>query len=171
MMFSTLHLIFILSLFWQSPNHQIECDDLSCYGSYEGPEFLKGSDVAHQFSNHMSWAVGDQLKKLYREGDYVMVDFDQIEMSTEGMGSGRVRYYLKIPFKKVDSACEAYTSFDHVGGWNHAPALAGRKKQLQKALLPGESLNISELKKTPEGLQEHWIQWRNRKVQAACADD
>ena len=170
-MFSTLPLILFLTLFRPVPTHQIKCDDQSCYGKYEGSEFVKGSDVAHQFSNHMSWAVGDQLKKLYRQEDYVMVDFDKIEMRTEGMGSGRVRYYLKIPFKRVDSACAAYTSFDHVGGgWNHASALAGRIRQLQKALLPGEELYISELKQTPEGLQEYWIQWRNRRVQAECAD-
>ena len=165
-----LHLLFLIfSLSLAPPNHQIHCDDNSCYGSYEGPEFVKGSDVAHQFSNHMSWAVGDRLKDLYRAGDYAMVDFDGIEMSTEGMGSGRVIYYLKIPFKRVEEACEAYTSFDHVGGWNHSPALAARKRQLQKALMPGQQLLISDLKSSPEGLQEHWIQWRNGKVQAHCS--
>ena len=43
-----------------------------------------------------------------------------------------------------------------------------RKHQLTKALLPGESLDISKLKKTPEGLQEYWIQWKNKNTQAEC---
>jgi hypothetical protein len=146
----------------------IYCDDGQCYGQYEGPEFIGGSDVAHQFSNTMAAAVGDQLKLLYRNGNYVKVDFSKIEMSTKGMGSGTVVYFLKIPFKAVPTACEAYTAFDHVGGWNHIPALAARRRQLAKALLPGDALSISGLKTTPEGLQEHWIQWRHKQVQADC---
>lgn len=159
-------------LFISSANpqaHSIECSDGSCYGEYSGAEFVNGSDIAHQFSNHMSARVGDQLKDLFKRGLYSKVDFDKIEMSTEGMGSGQVVYYLKIPFIQVDEKCDAYTSFDHVGGWNHAPALEARKRQLEKALLPGEQLDISSLITTPEGLQEHWIQWRNKQVQAMCA--
>ena len=75
---------------------------------------------------------------------------------------------LVIPFISVSEACDAYTSFDHVGGWNHAPALSARKKQLSKVLLKGESLDISDLKTTSEGLQEYWIQWKNKDVQADC---
>jgi hypothetical protein len=150
------------------PKDSIVCTDGDCHCQYEGPEFVKGSDVAHQFSNSMSAAVGDQLKTLFKEGKYAKVDFDQIVMTTKGMGSGSVTYYLKIPFIRVDSACDAYTSFDHVGGWNHKPALQARKRQLQKALMPGHKLNISDLKTTPEGLQEHWIQWKNKSTQSIC---
>jgi hypothetical protein len=149
--------------------HHIECSDGSCYGEYSGAEFVNGSDIAHQFSNHMSARVGDQLKHLFKRGLYSKVDFDQIEMRTEGMGSGQVVYYLKIPFIQVDEKCDAYTSFDHVGGWNHAPALEARKRQLQGALMDGEVLVISSLKITPEGLQEHWIQWKNKNTQSMCA--
>lgn len=159
-------------LFISSTNpqaHSIECSDGACYGEYSGAEFVNGSDIAHQFSNHMSARVGDQLKDLFKRGLYSKVDFDKIEMSTEGMGSGQVVYYLKIPFTQVDEKCDAYTSFDHVGGWNHAPALEARKRQLQGALMDGEVLDISSLKTTPEGLQEHWIQWRNKQVQSMCA--
>jgi hypothetical protein len=116
----------------------------------------------------MSRDVGDKLKELYTAGKYSMVDFSSIEMSTEGMGSGEVNYYLLIPFKRVENKCDAYTSFDHVGGWNHSPALKARKNALRNALLPGEELYISDLKKTKEGLQEHWIQWKNKKVQKEC---
>jgi len=159
----------ILSLLLSpAPKHQIDCRDGACQGQYEGPEFVQGSDVAHQFSNHMSAAVGDELKRLYRAGEYSKVDWSRVEMTTKGMGSGEVVYYLRIPFMRVDEACEAYTSFDHVGGWNHAPALKARRRQLQKALLPGESLDISPLFRTPEGLQEHWIQWKNKHWQADC---
>ena len=147
---------------------KITCTDQSCEGSYTGPEFIAGSDVAHQFSNKMSARVGDQLKELYKKEKYVKVDFSNILMSTKGMGSGYVTYFLKISFVAVSKKCDAYTSFDHVGGWNHKPALSARKNQLSKALLPGETLDISDLKTTDEGLQEYWIQWKNKTVQFDC---
>lgn len=146
----------------------IVCNDSACQGKYIGPEFINRSDVAHQFSNTMSGIVGNKLKELYKEGSYSQVDFTNIIMTTQGMGSGQVTYYLSIPFKRVSNKCEAYTSFDHVGGWNHAPALSERKKQLKNLLLDNKKLNISDLKKTPEGLEEYWIQWRNKKVQKEC---
>ena len=154
-----------------SPSMQFtHCDETGCSGTYTGPEFTDGSDVAHQFSNTMSKQVGDKLKELYSEGSFSKVDLPNIRMTTNGMGSGNVEYHLDIPFKTVTSKCEAFTSFDHVGGWNHKPALASRKKQLQKALLSGDTLNISDLKTTPEGLQEYWIQWKNNITQADCED-
>lgn len=61
-----------------------------------------------------------------------MVDFDKIIMTTDGMGSGIVTYFLEIPFKRVEEKCKAYTSFDHVGGWGQAPTLCQRKEQLKK---------------------------------------
>lgn len=152
----------------QKIQSEIKCYDSVCSGSYHGPEFIDGSDVAHQFSNEMAKVVGDKLKSLYREDKFSQVDFNNIQMSTKGMGSGEVTYFLSIPFKRVEKKCDAFTSFDHVGGWNHSPALSARKRQLQSALLPGDPLYISPLLKTPEGLQEYWIQWRNRKVQMEC---
>tara|TARA_R110002020_G_scaffold54229_17_gene151415 strand:- start:553 stop:1119 length:567 start_codon:yes stop_codon:yes gene_type:complete len=146
----------------------IICTDKNCHGTYGGPEFINGSDIAHQFSNQMSADVGDQLKQLYSEEKYSKVDFQNIQMTTKGMGSGKVEYSLLIPFKTVAEACQAYTSFDHVGGWNHAPALQARKNQLSKVLLEGEHLDISELMTTPEGLQEYWIQWKNKDIQLDC---
>ena len=168
--FVVLSCVFSLLLFssLKENDHSIECTDGACFGQYEGAEFVQGSDIAHQFSNHMSTRVGDQLKDLFKRGLYSKVDFDKLEMRTQGMGSGKVVYYLKIPFVRVDEKCQAYTSFDHVGGWNHTPALEARKRQLQPALMDGDHLNISALKTTPEGLQEHWIQWRNKQVQAMC---
>ena len=147
---------------------EIVCTAEKCEGEYIGPEFENGSDVAHQFSNKMASKVGDQLKALYKKGRYSKVDFSRIFMSTEGMGSGNVTYKLTIPFMSVTEKCDAFTSFDHVGGWNHSPALSSRKKQLSKALLPGETLVISDLKTTPEGLQEYWIQWKNKEIQEEC---
>jgi hypothetical protein len=146
----------------------IACSNKECEGQYKGAEFIQGSDVAHQFSNKMSAVVGEKLKALFKAGEYSKVDFDNIIMTTKGMGSGNVSYYLKIPFKRVNTKCEAYTSFDHVGGWNHTPALEARKKQLKNALMPNQELDISDLKKTPEGLQEYWIQWKNKVTQSMC---
>ncbi len=149
-------------------NTKITCTNNGCEGFYHGPEFIDGSDIAHQFSNKMSNAVGDKLKVLYKKGEYSKVGFLDISMTTEGMGSGIVTYKLSIPFITVKEKCEAYTSFDHVGGWNHKPALSRRKKELNKALMKGQSLDISDLKTTPEGLQEYWIQWKNKMVQSDC---
>ncbi|MAZ71600.1 MAG: hypothetical protein CMC70_00490, partial [Flavobacteriaceae bacterium] len=120
------------------------------------------------FSNKMSGVVGGFLKKLYRNQQFSKVDFSSIEMSTEGMGTGNVEYFLSIPFIQVPNKCDAFTSFDHVGGWNHTPALEQRKKQLSTLLLPGNTLNISPLKTTKEGLQEYWIQWKNKGLQVDC---
>lgn len=148
----------------------IDCTDKECSGTYVGVEFINTDDVAHQFSNRMSQKVGDKLKELYKNGKYSKVDFSKIKMSTEGMGSGKVVYKLTIPFKTVQEKCQAFTSFDHAGGWNHAPELALRKSQLKSALLPNEKLDISELMQTREGLQEYWIQWKNKDLQALCAN-
>ena len=147
---------------------EIKCSADGCKGIYEGPEFINGSDIAHQFSNKMSHAVGVKLKELYHSEEYRKVDFLKISMTTKGMGSGHVKYKLSIPFISVREKCDAYTSFDHVGGWNHSPALSQRKLQLSHLLMEDHELNISDLKTTPEGLQEHWIQWKNKKTQFEC---
>ena len=149
-------------------NNQIVCTENGCKGTYSGAEFINGSDVAHQFSNEMSARVGDKLKELYADGNYSKVDFSNIIMTTEGMGSGNVIYKLFIPFKSVKEKCQAYTSFDHVGGWNHTPELSARKAQLHSVLLEGELLDVSKLISTPEGLQEYWIQWKNEEIQSDC---
>ncbi len=147
---------------------EIQCFDNGCQGTYKGPEFLNGSDIAHQFSNKMSHAVGNKLKELYNSKKYNKVNFSEIDMTTKGMGSGHVIYHLSIPFIAVQEKCNAYTSFDHVGGWNHTPALSERKLQLKKVLMEGHELNISDLKTTREGLQEYWIQWKNKNTQSDC---
>lgn len=147
----------------------IICTDSSCQGTYKGPEFNNQGDIAHQFSNKMASEVGNKLKELYDKKMYSMVDLDMIKMTTLGMGTGNVVYTLEIPFIKVDQPCLAYTSFDHSGGWNHEPELERRKSELKSVLISGDSLNISKLLTTPEGLQEYWIQWRNNKIQSNCS--
>ncbi len=150
---------------------EIICTDSSCVGTYIGSEFYLGDDIAHQFSNKICKSVGNKLKELYRKGNYSKVDFSKIVISTDGMGTGKVIYKISIPFSKVKEKCQSYTSFDHVGGWNHEPALRGRKAQLKKALLKGETLYISNLMRTEEGLQEYWIQWKNKEIQSDCVID
>lgn len=149
----------------------IVCTDSYCKGTYNGPEEGPNKeDLGHKFSNRMSDAVGDHLKKLYNARNYSKVDMDNISMTTKGMGSGKnfVTVEITIPFVKVNNPCDAYTSFDHVGGWGHDPQLGERKNELKSGLLPGDNLNISPLKRTKEGLQEYWIQWRNKSLQANC---
>ena len=34
--------------------------------------------------------------------------------------------------------------------------------------MKGHELDISNLKTTKEGLQEYWIQWKNKKMQFNC---
>lgn len=148
--------------------NKISCNQNGCKGTYEGKEFVNGADVAHQFSNEMAHEVGNKLKMLYKINVYKKVDFQNISMSTIGMGSGDVTYSLSIPFIKVNTKCDAFTSFDHVGGWNHKPSLAKRKQELNPVLMVGKELIISDLKTTPEGLQEYWIQWKNKNIQADC---
>ncbi len=152
-----------------TPEYEVSCSASECTGFYEGPEFINGSDVAHQLSNKISEVVGDKLKELYKSEIYSKVDFSSIIMTTKGMDSGSVEFRIVVPFLIVKERCEAYTSFDHVGGWNHSPALESRKKQLCKLLLPGENLAISDLVTTPEGLQEYWIQWKNKTTQPECS--
>jgi hypothetical protein len=91
-------------------------------------------------------------------------------MTTEGMDMrGDVKYSVSIPFIKVSNPCDAYTSFDHVGGWGHTPELDRRKSELSKLLLPNDEFDVSDIIETPEGLQEYWIQWRNKDLQSNCS--
>lgn len=45
----------------------LNCNDKQCAGSYEGPEFIDGSDVAHQFSNEMASEVGVKQKHFIKK--------------------------------------------------------------------------------------------------------
>ena len=147
---------------------KIVCTDSNCNGIYIGPEFIGGYDTAHQFSDNICDSVGDKLKALYKSRKYSKVDFSKIIMTTEGMGSGKVIYKITIPFTRVKEKCMAFTSFDHAGGWNHAPALSERKVDLKSALMKNEVFDISHLLRTKEGLQEYWIQWKNKDLQSEC---
>lgn len=152
----------------QTPN-KISCNNSGCKGTYVGPEFDTNGDVAHKFSNKMSNAVGDKLKELFKNSEYSKVDIENIVMTTKGMDMvGDVTYSVSIPFIKVSNPCEAYTSFDHVGGWGHTPELDKRKTELSKLLLPNDEFDVSDMIETPEGLQEYWIQWRNKDLQSNC---
>lgn len=151
------------------------CTDSACYGVYRGVEFvpekyidrlkLNGTDVAHQYSNKISEYVGKKLKQLYRDGLYSKVDLNRIRMSTEGMNgdSNYVEYRVYIPFKRVPKR-QAMTAFDHCGGWGHTPEIRKRKRDLLSSpnkIVKNQTLWISKLYKTKEGLQEYWIQWQH----------
>ena len=62
------------------PRTTFSCTDEGCKGTYTGPEFVRLSDVAHQFSNTMSTVVGDKLKELYKKKKFVKVNFSGIQM-------------------------------------------------------------------------------------------
>lgn len=154
------------------------CNENGCTGSYKGVEFvdeeymiklhLTGTDIAHNYSNVMCRYVGNKLKELFKQGLYSKVDLKNIRMSTKGMGDGDayVEYKVFIPFVRVKTKRQAMTAFDHCGGWGHRPDIEERKRQLLKGrIVKGKRLYVSPLKKTPEGLEEYWIQWRHPKFQ------
>jgi hypothetical protein len=161
----------------EQTSEQPICDETGCSGTYAGPEFTNAQgDIAHQYSNVITKSVGIKLKQLYKSGTYVKVDLNNIQMSTKGMGTGNVVYKVNIPFIGVSNKCDAMTGFAHVGGWNHVPALDKRKKELLSFIPDGKTenvildnkLDISGLKKTKEGLQEYWIQWKHKDYQSEC---
>ncbi len=145
-------------------SYTIECNDEGCKGSYSGPEFVGRDDVAHQFSNHMSNRVGDELKALYDQGKYRKVDLSNIQMTTQNMDhKGNVVYSLHLPFVAVSKACEAATAFDHRGGWGHQITRASVLHTFRKKV----DVEVVELN-TPEGLQEFWVQWKHESRQSHC---
>lgn len=156
------------------------CTDNYCEGRYVGVEFisqhiadqlgLTGTDIAHNYSNRMADCVGKKLKEMYRNGNFIKVDLKRIEMSTKGMddGDAYVEYKIKIPFVRAKNAKDAMTGFDHSGGWGHTPDLQTRKDELlsgSRKIVKNNKLFISPLYKTPEGLEEYWIQWRHTDYQ------
>jgi hypothetical protein len=157
------------------------CNEDGCSGTYNGPEFDSNGDVAHKYSNTMANAVGNKLKELYDAGTYVKVDMVAIKMLATSVhnntNSNPTEVTITIPFVKVTDKCDAYTSFDHVGGWGHTPELERRKNELKSLLIPGETFDISKEKNTnpnspnfPDGsLNEYWIQWKEKTRQSNCA--
>lgn len=154
------------------------CTDEGCSGVYKGVEFvdveymqklkLTGTDIAHNYSNVMARYVGDKLKELYRSKKYAKVDLKKIKMTTYGMGDGDryVEYRVYIPFVRVDKKRQAMTGFDHSGGWGHTPDIKKRKRDLLKGrIVKNRKLYVSPLYKTPEGLEEYWIQWKHSDLQ------
>ena len=153
----------------QPSNYNITNNGFS--GVYKGVEFSnQQGDIAHQFSNTASNEVGKKLKVLYKKGLYSKVDLDNIKMTTLGMGSGNVTYEIIIPIINVTNKCEAYTSFDHRGGWGHGGS--DKKQDIINELgdqpVDGTSLDISKEYKTTEGLVEYWVQWKNKSYQMEC---
>ena len=121
------------------------CTETGCKGTYSGPQFLRSdsSDVAHKYSNTMSNYVGVKLKELYKQGIYVKVDLKNITMAANPVQNGEnynpTKVTIDIPFIRVKNKCDAYTSFDHVGGWGHIDKgnVSRRKTKLSSLLLPG----------------------------------
>lgn len=159
------------------------CTDAGCKWEYKGPQFLKSdsSDVAHKYSNTMSNYVGIKLKELYNRGIYVKVSLKNIVMTADPVQHGenynQTHVTINIPFIRVKNKCDAYTSFDHAGGWGHTHRinLPDRESKLSTLLLPGETLDVSDLKITHknvnESLNEYWIQWKNKTTQSDCVNN
>ena len=170
------------------------CSKTGCKGTYKGPEFeANGNDIAHDYSNVMTKAVATKLKELYRNGDYVKVNFDGIQLTTKGMkknskemkknsdgSQGYVEYTIDIPFESVSDKCDARTGFGHVGGWRHPSAgVDVRKNELFNDTTKNgvrtnpvvgtiNDMESSKKTSTPEGLIEYWIQWKHSSLQSEC---
>lgn len=149
--------------------YSVTCSDSGCYGVYSGPEFDRSKpiieqDVAHRLSNEMAKCVGEELKRLYRQKKYVKVDLKNISMSTKDMdGLDDVVYEVNIPFIEVPNACDAFTAFDHRGGWGHSKKERGVRKEFAKE----KDVRIIE-KSTEEGLQEFWLQYKHKDYLFDC---
>lgn len=150
--------------------------DTACFGTYRGIEFihpafiakynLNGTDIAHQYSNKICEYVGKHLKREFLRQNYLRVQLSKIKMKTVGMNDddNYVEYSVYIPFQKCSRA-QAMTSFDHCGGWGHVPEILKRKMDLLNSpnkIVWRRKLYVSRLYKTPEGLQEYWIQWKHK---------
>ena len=160
------------------------CSNTGCKGTYTGPEFETGNDIAHDYSNVITKAVAAKLKELYKSGDYVKVNFDGIKLSTKGMGTGNVVYEVEMPFESVNNKCDARTGFAHVGGWGHPGAGVNKRKDelfndstkdstgksVRTNPVVGTINDMESSKKTstPEGLIEYWIQWKHSSLQSDC---
>ncbi len=151
----------------------IICNDSFCKVNYNGPEFVINDteiiDTAHRMSNLISNKVGKKLKQLFDEKKYSKVDLEKIRMSSIDMDNlGSVKLEIFIPFKRVKKKCDAATAFDHSGGWDHAPEIENRIKNLSEIAVC-KKLEVSQLIKTPENFQEYWIQWKHETRQADCS--
>jgi len=150
-------------------------------GIYIGPS-QNPNDTTHRFINTIATIVGDELKKLYKKGQWTIVDLDGIKLETiidKTLGNridkntGQVEFKVDIPFIQVNNACDAYTSFDRRGGWGHGEGykLDHLKDEVGHLPTKGTSLDISDMKKTPEGLVEYFAQWKNPNYQSHCGNN
>ncbi len=162
-----------------SPSINISSNGVS--GTYIGPS-QNPNDTTHRFINTIATIVGDELKKLYNKGQWTIVDLDGIKLETiidKTLGNtiknntGQVEFKVDIPFIQVNNACDAYTSFDRRGGWGHGEGykLDDLKDEVGHLPTKGTSLDISDMKKTPEGLVEYFAQWKNPNYQSHCGGD
>jgi hypothetical protein len=146
----------------------IDMYELQLGGSYNGPEFvseaeakrlgIKGTDVAHQFSNRMSEAVAETLREHAAAGRPIRADLQKIRLETKDMNRvGDVMYTITVPFVEVPRA-QAATHFDHRGGWGHeGEDVDAWRKRLRERY--GVEPECSPTMRTPEGLVETWCQW------------
>ena len=145
----------------------IDVTEAGVQGRYEGPEFvlaaeaerlgLRGTDLAHQFSNRVTDVVSSELRRRTSAGAPARVDLDGIRMTTDGMnGFGDVVYTLTVPIVAADAET-ATTAFEHRGGWGHEPE---DPEGWQARVFKHPGAACSPVLRTSEGLTELWCQWR-----------
>ena len=158
----------------------LRVDKEGFYGKYVGPEWLckvapakckePNHDIAHLFSNKVSHVIGAFLKKSYKSGKYLKIDFDNVSITTRGKDQkAKVEFIIKMPFIKT-SKCDAFTSITQRGTWVNEDNLTldPRYKKILKNVK-----NISEDYEqvyftTPEGYKEYWVQFKHKDYQSKC---
>ena len=161
----------------------LRVDKEGFYGKYVGPEWLCKvapakckepnhikHDIAHKFSNKVSHAIGDFLKKSYNSGKFLKIDFNNTSITTKGKDQkAKVEFIIKMPFITT-SKCDAFTSITQRGTWVNEDNLTldPRYKKILKNVK-----NISEDYEqgyftTPEGYKEYWVQFKHKDYQSKC---
>jgi len=162
----------------------LRVDKEGFYGKYVGHEWLCKvapakckepnhikHDIAHKFSNKVSHAIGDFLKKSYNSGKFLKIDFNNTSITTKGKDQkAKVEFIIKMPFITT-SKCDAFTAFEHCGTWVNEDNFTldslykTRVKKINK-----ESVGDKEqcYFTTPEGYKEYWVQYKHKDYQSKC---
>jgi hypothetical protein len=161
----------------------LRVDKEGFYGKYVGHEWLCKvapakckepnhikHDIAHQFSNKVSHAIGDFLKKSYNSGKYLKIDFNNTSITTRGKDQkAKVEFIIKMPFITT-SKCDAFTAITQRGTWVNEDNLTldPRYKKVLKNVKNISADYEQGYFTTPEGYKEYWVQYKNKDYQSKC---
>lgn len=147
---------------------KIEINKNGFYGVYVGQEFTKDGDVAHQFSNKTSKVISRFLKKSFRSGTFLKINFSDSEIKTIGLDKkGKVKFIIQMKFVET-SKSDAFTGIAHCGTWvnQNNLILDSRDQDLLRNL---NKISVGPKEQgyftTPEGYKEYWVQFKHKNFQ------